>query len=248
MFRLDAPCSLPLSLSVFCSHAVPWISNNQSTHEKICTNPNAKSKSINRPTRQGRTPEDWTQINQTSFFPLCVLAQHKIYFKLFSNCWLKPRVSCLVCCATQWGRQPGRHWGRRKKVTTTATMGRNKPRQKTTNTSLFKASTLFRVSVCVCVWQIRKMLPPTSWYFIQFMQMRQEREIERLLCSVHSYQQISKRPSSQRLIIPPLSLSMNANWIWQNHEKFEIRILFVAFFALVSFVNATFCSLLTEYD
>lgn len=80
------------------------------------------------------------------FFPLCVLAQHKIYFKLFSNCWLKPRVSCLVCCATQWGRQ----WGRHKKVTTTATMGRNKPRQKTTNTSLCKASTLFRVSVCVC--------------------------------------------------------------------------------------------------
>lgn len=83
------------------------------------------------------------------FFPLCVLAQHKIYFKLFSNCWLKPRVSCLVCCATQWGRQPGKQWGRHKKVTTTATMGRNKPRQKTTNTSLCKASTLFRVSVCV---------------------------------------------------------------------------------------------------
>lgn len=118
------------------------------------------------------------------FFPLCVLAQHKIYFKLFSNCWLKPRVSCLVCCATQWGRQPGKQWGRHKKVTTTATMGRNKPRQKTTNTSLCKASTLFRVSVCV--WQIRKMLPPTSWYFIQFMQMRQERERDRetaLLCS-----------------------------------------------------------------
>lgn len=99
-------------------------------------------------------------------------------------------------------------------------MGRNKPRQKTTNTSLCKASTLFRVRV----WQIRKMLPPTSWYFIQFMQMRQERDRDRLLCSVHSYQQISKRPSSQRLIIPPFlslyecKLNLAKSWkIWNSN-------------------------------
>lgn len=118
------------------------------------------------------------------FFPLCVLAQHKIYFKLFSNCWLKPRVSCLVCCATQSGRQPRRQWGRHKKVTTTATMGRNKPRQKTTNTSLCKASTLFRVSVCVCVADSQNASTDLMIFYTIYANEARERDRETaLFCS-----------------------------------------------------------------
>lgn len=160
------------------------------------------------------------------FFPLCVLAQHKIYFKLFSNCWLKPRVSCLVCYATQWGRQPVRQAVRQ------AQKGDNNSNngQEQTQTEDNKHLVVQGLNPLPCVCgKFAKCFHDILYNLCKWGKKETEWERERLLCSVHSYQQISKRPSSQRLIIP-LSLSMNANWIWQNHEKFEIRILFVAFF------------------
>lgn len=152
-------------------------------------------------------------------FPLCVLAQHKIYFKLFSNCWLKPRVSCLVCCATQWGRQPVRQAVRQ------AQKGDNNSNngQEQTQTEDNKHLVVQGLNPLPCVCgKFAKCFHDILYNLCKWGKKETEWERERLLCSVHSYQQISKRPSSQRLIIPlslyECKLNLAKSWkIWNSN-------------------------------
>lgn len=148
-------------------------------------------------------------------FPLCVLAQHKIYFKLFSNCWLKPRVSCLVCYATQWGRQPSSEAGTKRWQQQQQWAGTNPDRGQQTPRCVRPQPS----AVCLC-GRFAKCFHDILYNLCKWGKQETGRERERLLCSAHSYQQISKRPSSQRLIIPPVvSLSLSR---WMQIESGKI--------------------------
>lgn len=106
------------------------------------------------------------------------------------------------------------------------------------------------VRISVCVVDSQNALTQLMIFYTITIYANEAREREKEGdCSALSYQQISKRASSQRLIIPPSSASTPSGKLnlAENHEEFEIRILFVVFSSASSSARII-CQRDAEYD